>query len=125
MAAARSLRQRETNSERILWNALRDRRFKGRKFRRQSRVGSFVVDFSYAAEGLVVEVDGAEHNDQRTEDVDRQTALEAMGLRVVRVTAQEVERHLEGALDRIRRSLTPTFGHPSPSGRGRGASVRQ
>jgi very-short-patch-repair endonuclease len=42
---ARSLRREMTPAERILWNALRGRRFDALKFRRQRPVGPYVLDF--------------------------------------------------------------------------------
>ncbi|XGB40657.1 MAG: DUF559 domain-containing protein [Cyanobacteria bacterium LVE1205-1] len=42
---ARQLRRESTPSEAILWEALRNRKLEGRKFRRQHPIGTFVVDF--------------------------------------------------------------------------------
>jgi len=89
--AARDLRRRATKSEAMLWPALRGRQL-GVKFRRQQPIGSFVVDFYASDARLVVEVDGAIHLQQAKADVERQHLLESLGLRVVRVTAEAVER---------------------------------
>ncbi|HEX2202892.1 MAG TPA: DUF559 domain-containing protein [Longimicrobium sp.] len=43
--AARGMRQEATPAEAILWEALRDRRLCGFRFRRQHPVGRFVLDF--------------------------------------------------------------------------------
>ena len=121
VAAARDLRQRQTPSERLLWNALRDRGQMGRKFRRQARIGHFVVDFYCAAERLVVEVDGGMHRQRRTADRGRQRMLEEMGLRVLRVTAEACEQNLHDVLEEIRSAFrSDSNRHPSPSMRERG-----
>jgi very-short-patch-repair endonuclease len=104
-ALARKLRTGSTRSERILWQILRNRRFFGRKFRRQQPIGPFIVDFFCAEERLVIEVDGGIHNNQVEHDSERQQLLEASGLRVLRVTSQEVENDLTFVLSKIRNEL--------------------
>jgi len=39
------LRQNQTDAERLLWHQLRDKRVGGLRFRRQYRLGLYVVDF--------------------------------------------------------------------------------
>ena len=41
----RRLRSRQTDAERKLWFAVRDRRLSGLKFIRQEAIGPFIVDF--------------------------------------------------------------------------------
>ncbi len=49
---------RQHRKEALMWNALRDRRFRGIKFRRQHVLHPFIVDFYAPSLKLVVEVDG-------------------------------------------------------------------
>ena len=126
VAAARDLRRRQTESEQLLWKALRDRKELGRKFRRQARVGHFVVDFYCPVEQLVIEVDGDIHRARRTRDRDRQRMLESAALRVLRVTAEACERNLDDMLEQIRgefRASPPSPPPPLPL-RGRGVTGR-
>jgi very-short-patch-repair endonuclease len=106
-----------TTSERLLWNALRDRRLRGLKFRRQARIGHSIVDLYCAEHSLVIEVDGGIHQLQRTEDAERQAVLEGMGFRLLRVNAQDVENDLDLVIGLI--GSTCLEG-PSPSKRERG-----
>jgi very-short-patch-repair endonuclease len=62
---ARQFRKQPTPSEAILWQALRNRKLEGRKFRRQQPIGCFIVDFFCASERLIVEVDGLIHESQQ------------------------------------------------------------
>ena len=78
------------------------RQLEGRRFRRQQPIGRFVVDFFCASERLIVEVDGAIHDQQREADAERQQILEALGYRVLRVSAELVETEIGVALERIR-----------------------
>ena len=70
-------------------------------------MGPFYVDFICLTRGLVIEVDGAVHDDPAVAfaDARRQAALEALGLRVLRFSAGEVERELGGVLRQIRAAL--------------------
>jgi very-short-patch-repair endonuclease len=58
MTFARQLRQRMTLPERILWYAMRDRRFFGYKIRRQTPRGPYILDFVCFERRLIIEVDG-------------------------------------------------------------------
>ncbi len=99
---AAELRKEHTDSEAVLWRALRNRQLEGRKFRRQNPIGAFVVDFYCSEERLAVEVDGRIHETQREADALRQEIIESLGVRFVRVTADQVERDLPGVLVLIR-----------------------
>jgi very-short-patch-repair endonuclease len=81
---------------------LRNRRLDGRKFRRQARIAHYVVDFYSAEEQLVVEVDGGVHAILQEADRGRDEFLQDLGLRVLRVRAQDVEIDLSKVLDMIR-----------------------
>ena len=107
----RQLRRDATRSEELLWGALRGRALLGAKWRRQQVLGRFVADFFCAELKAVIEVDGAIHRDQAEADQERQRALEASGLRVLRVRASDVEMDLHGVLDRLAESLRAS---PSP-----------
>ncbi|MGB7426242.1 MAG: type IIL restriction-modification enzyme MmeI, partial [Microcoleaceae cyanobacterium] len=111
---ARQFRKEPTHSEKILWQALRGRKLEGRKFRRQQPIGTFIVDFFCGAERLIVEVDGSIHESQQAADRQRQELLESLGLRVVRVSSELVERNLDEALSIIRQAFHPHPLTPSP-----------
>jgi very-short-patch-repair endonuclease len=111
---ARQFRKKPTSSENILWQALRGRKLEGRKFKRQQPIGAFIVDFFCGAERLVVEVDGGVHESQQEADRQRQELLESLGLRVVRVSSELVERNLEQALTLVRQGFSPHPLAPSP-----------
>lgn len=102
---AREFRKEPTKSEAILWEVLRGKKLDGIKFRRQQPVGNFVVDFYNSAYRLVVEVDGSAHDDQVEADRARQGILEMLGLNVLRLKSETVEKNLPHAIDEIRAKI--------------------
>jgi very-short-patch-repair endonuclease len=61
-----------TGAEAILWRALRGSAFMGMKFRRQVPIGKYIVDFVCIEHRLIVEMDGAPHDDPRQKQYDDQ-----------------------------------------------------
>jgi adenine-specific DNA-methyltransferase len=102
---ARAFRKTPTKGEKILWEALRGKKLDGIKFRRQQPVGYFVVDFYNSVYRLVEEVDGPVHESQKEVDHARQEILEELGLVVLRVKSEIVEKNLPMALNTIRTAV--------------------
>ena len=105
IANARSLRCEMSPAERRLW-------FDGLKtldihFRRQRPLGRYIVDFYCAKAKLVVEIDGASHDNESAQkyDVARTIYLQSLGMMVARFSNAEVLQNLEGVLLEIRRVL--------------------
>jgi len=96
---ARELRQEVNPVEAVLWSQLRDRRFRGLKFRRQYVLGPFIADFYCAQHRLVVELDGATHEGPggQGRDRERDAWMVGHGIRVVRLPAAIAA--LEAAID--------------------------
>lgn len=53
---ARRFRHNQTDAEEVLWQMLRDRQLRGIKFRRQTPMGRFILDFYCPAARLVIEL---------------------------------------------------------------------
>jgi len=103
----RRLRAEQTEAEAALWQLLRNRKLIGGKFRRQVPVGRYVADFYCYERKLVVELDGGVHSapDQQVHDHNRDTFLLSLGLRVLRISNEDVLGAPDKVLDQIRRSL--------------------
>ena len=99
--AARRMRQALTPAERTLWEALRERRLAGPRFRCQHPVGRFILDFYCPAHRLVIEVDGGVHDDQIEYDEARATVLHGYGYRVLRFRNEKITSELPAVLARI------------------------
>ena len=121
------LRRDMTPTEKRLWHHLRGRRFDGFKFRRQTPISGFIVDFYCAAARLIVELDGESHISKSESDETRRQKLEAQGFKVLRIWDTHVYDEIDSVLEliwrecevRSRSPLTP--GPSPPRGEGRNA----
>ena len=104
---SRALRKNQTPWEAKLWYYMRGNRMLGVQFKRQVRLGSYVVDFYCASKKLVIELDGGQHNEILQQNIDfaKDKYLKEQGLTVLRFWNNEVDNNLEGVLERIRERL--------------------
>jgi very-short-patch-repair endonuclease len=107
VTVARELRREQTEAERLLWFKLRDRHLDGIKFRRQHRIGSYVVDFICIEKRLIIEVDGGHHKKKTITENDEQRTqyFEAKGYRILRFWNSHVLHNTEEVLEKIERKL--------------------
>ena len=104
----RRLRKEETPAEKVLWEALRNRKLNGEKFTRQHGIGSYVADFHCSKHKLVIELDGGIHlrKDVVERDKVRSEFIEAWDITIIRFTNEEVLNGLADVLDEIEKYLT-------------------
>ena len=103
----KQLRNNPTQAEAFLWGYLKNNQFEGRKFRRQSSIKNYIVDFYCPEEKLVIELDADYHFDEKAikEDEARTMKLQAEGLNVIRFENQEVLLNLDTVLSKIKRQF--------------------
>lgn len=104
---ARDLRNSMTKSEVILWSRLKRLRAEGFHIRRQVPFRGYVLDFACFSRRLVVEVDGASHEqpDQAKHDAVRDAVLKREGFQVIRVSNTDVRENLDGVMYLLRTRL--------------------
>ncbi|MGK8175823.1 endonuclease domain-containing protein [Aeromonas dhakensis] len=104
---AKRMRREAPLAEQKLWLQLRDRRLAGVKFRRQMPIGPYIVDFISLEQRLIIEVDGAQHNEPagRQYDGARTAYLNQQGFRVIRVWNNDVLSRMEAVLELLLLSL--------------------
>jgi very-short-patch-repair endonuclease len=109
----RNLRKAMPDAERLLWPALRNKEMAGLKFRRQHPFDKFILDFVCLEKGLVIEIDGGQHQASQASDNERTEKLVGVGFRVLRFWNNEVIDQLEAVKERIWLELQKT-GEPHP-----------
>jgi very-short-patch-repair endonuclease len=123
VARAKELRRGMTTAERILWHHLRDNQMDGLHFRRQQVISGFIVDFYCHAAHLVIELDGAVHQETGAYDAARDELLEAQGLLVLRFTNDQIMTARTAVLAQIADTCAqrqPASGRVPPPLRGEG-----
>jgi very-short-patch-repair endonuclease len=97
------LRNTATDAERLLWSSLKGCQLLGYKFRRQQGIGQYVVDFYCPDKKVAVEIDGVTHWTEQEQKRDRlrQEYIEALGIRVLRFTNDDIFTNKDGVLNMI------------------------
>jgi very-short-patch-repair endonuclease len=83
-----------------LWRLLRDRRLAAFKFRRQTPVEGYILDFVCFEQKIVVEVDGSQHFES-PQDKKRDATLACEGFRILRYWDNDVLQRPESVLEGI------------------------
>lgn len=111
---AKENRKHQTEAEAALWEVLRANQL-GEKFRRQHVIGDFIVDFVALNSKLVIEVDGAYHNNAEQMEADklRSDFLNEAGFKVLRFTNEQVLQDTDNTIKEIKANLKAL----SPTGR--------
>lgn len=121
---AKAMRRKMTPPERMLWDAIRNRRIDDVKFRRQHPFGRFILDFYSVELQLAIEVDGGIHlhDEQRAYDAWRDEMVRSQNLTVLRFTNEQVLTDLGTVLDAITAETQrlKTTRTPLPGGEGQG-----
>ena len=94
---AKAMRQQMTKAELRLWLQLRKPGIAGLRFRRQTPIGPYVVDFFCPEKKLIVEVDGAQHGLPKRirHDRARDVWLTEQGYKVIRFRNEAVMKGLD------------------------------
>jgi len=100
---SQKLRNTPTDAEQRLWQRLRYKQVAGFPFNRQKPISNYIVDFYCAKAKLVVEIDGAQHVEEKHQlrDTARDKALQQMGLRVLRFDNRQVLLNLDAVVEVI------------------------
>jgi very-short-patch-repair endonuclease len=110
---ARELRRTLTDTERIVWNAIRSGKCNGLKFRRQHPIERFILDFYCHEYLLAIEIDGGIHLMPHHAEYDsyRTSILNDLGIKVLRFTNEEVINDLDAVLLRIQQAASNIHPH--------------
>lgn len=122
---AKALRNRLTDAERLLWEQINEKKL-GVKFRRQHPISFFIADFYCHEKKLIIELDGSIHNVKEVleNDLQRQAAIEAFEIKVIRFKNEEIYKNLNKVLEKIKEAMQAEQFAVPPLGGGGGLSKR-
>jgi very-short-patch-repair endonuclease len=86
-------RKNQTEAEKVLWSALKNKKLGGFKFRRQHPLATYILDFYCHEAKLCVEIDGGYHQKKSQKEYDeiRTSLLEIEGgITVIRFSNEQV-----------------------------------
>ena len=109
----RENRKKQTEAESLLWEVLRNRKLNGIKFNRQHPIFHdytgketfYILDFFCADANLAIEVDGPIHDYQKDMDKEKNKVIELLGIKLIRIKNEDIEKNLEDTLNRIKEVL--------------------
>ena len=105
---ARSFRKNPTESEDAVWQMLRNRQIRNLKWRRQQVIDGFIADFYCAELNVVLEIDGAVHDNEEVKEYDayRTSVFESKGIKTFRLRNEDCDKqHLTELIDNIIKSV--------------------
>ncbi len=116
---ARQLRKTMTLEEIKLWLQLKHLNVKGFHFRRQVPLDGYILDFAEFGLKLIIEVDGAQHNepDASIRDARRDAHFANAGFKVIRFWNFQINQEMDGVMDHILsllREPPPALNAPPP-----------
>ena len=99
---AKELRKAGVLSEVLLWNQLKNRKFKNLDFDIQKVIGNYIVDFFCATYIVVIEVDGVSHDFKYDYDMQRDTFLKELGLNIIHIPDSDVKRDINAVINYLK-----------------------
>ena len=104
---AKQNRAAPTVEENKVWQAIRNRKITGHKFRRQHPIAGYIPDFVCLEKKLIIEIDGGYHTEEEQQMFDkaRENWLTEQGFTMIRFTNFTVNNALEAVLEDIEQAL--------------------
>ncbi len=103
-------------SEVLFWKQVHKGKFHNIDFDRQRVIGSYIVDFYVKNLGLVVEIDGASHDNKGEYDEAREGYLKSLGLKIFKTYDKDIKKNIHWVMKRLEDFIIEEFGEmPTPS----------
>lgn len=107
---ARALRKAGVLSEVIFWLQVHKGMFWKIDFDRQRIIGNYIVDFYIKTLGLIIEIDGASHNEKEKYDQKRDDYFISLGLKIYKISDLRVKHDLNNVMIELEKYITKEFG---------------
>lgn len=98
---ARNLRKAGNYPEVVFWQQVHKAKFYNLDFDRQRIIGNYIVDFYIKPLGLIIEIDGASHNEKDLYDEKREAYLKSFNLKIFRVSSLRVLHDLGNVMTEL------------------------
>ena len=108
-ARARALRKMGNLPEIIFWKQVHKRKFYNIDFDRQRVIDRYIVDFYVKGLSLVIEIDGASHNERGIYDEKRNSHLKSLGLKIWKVTSTEVMMDVDRVMENLKNYIIENY----------------
>ena len=97
-------------SEVIFWLQVHKGMFWKIDFDRQRIIGNYIVDFYVKTLGLIIEIDGASHNEKEKYDQKRDDYFISLGLKIYKISDLRVKHDLNNVMIELEKYITKEFG---------------
>lgn len=94
----------------LFWQQVHKRKFHNIDFDRQRNIGNYIVDFYVKYLGLVIEIDGSSHDGREEYDEIRENYLKNFGIKVYRITNQDILNRIDFAMKRLEEFIVKEYG---------------
>ncbi len=106
---ARKNRHARNLAEVVFWKQVRNKQFYGIDFNRQYVIGNYIADFYIRSLGVVVEIDGAYHNERTEYDRLREAFMASLGIYTFRVSDYDVKNNTSWVLNELKTFIIQHF----------------
>ena len=89
-------------AEVAFWLQVNKKKFYGIDFNRQYVIGNYIADFYIRSLGVVVEIDGAYHNNRKEYDLQREAYMSSFGILTFRVSDYDVLNNMSWVLNELK-----------------------
>ena len=107
---AKEMRKAHNLPEVLFWQQVTKGGFHKIDFDRQRIIGSYIVDFYVKALGLIIEIDGSSHDNKVDYDKEREDYLISFGLKLHRITVNDILKHLPLAMIELEDFIIKNYG---------------
>lgn len=98
LARSRALRKGYILSEVLFWKQVRDGNFYGIDFDRKRIIGNYIVDFYVKSLGVIVQIEGTNHELKDIYDARREEYLKDLNLRMIKFHDSQIKNDIGGVL---------------------------
>lgn len=106
---ARANRHKMNLAEVAFWMQVNKKKFYGIDFNRQYVIGNYIADFHIRSLGVVVEIDGAYHNDRVEYDKKREDYMSSLGILTFRVSDYDAKNNILWVLGELKKFIIEHF----------------